>query len=86
LYTVCFCCWVSFKSPLSGHIFQERNLSALGYGGTMISRDRNEMIVKFLHRHDVNIMKVLQNYIFPVLSHLNYKLQNSFLPRYNIYI
>jgi hypothetical protein len=59
--------------------------------GDVISRDRFELITKFLHFAD-NANKA--NYegpaklykIFPVLSHLNCKFQNLFLPRQNISI
>jgi hypothetical protein len=55
----------------------------------VISRDRFRRITKFLHFAD-NTDK--ENYespaklykIFPVLSHLNYKFQNLFLPGQNL--
>jgi hypothetical protein len=76
------------KPTLRSYFSRRRILSTPGFGD-VISRERFELIMKFLHFAD-NTDKA--NYegpaklhkIFPVLSHLNYKFQNLFLPGQNI--
>jgi hypothetical protein len=78
------------KPTLRSYFSRKRILSTPGFGD-IISRDRFELITKFLHFAD-NANKAdyegpAKLYkIFPVLSHLNHKFQNLFLPGPNISI
>jgi hypothetical protein len=78
-------------TPATCTLYFSRNriLSTPGFGD-VISRERFEEIMKFLHFAE-NIEKAnyeglakLLHKVFPVLSHLNYKFQNLFLPGQNI--
>jgi hypothetical protein len=78
------------KPTLRSYFSRKRILSTPGFGD-IISRDRFELITKCLHFADnanragyegpVKLYK-----IFSVLSHLNHKFQNLFLPGPNISI
>jgi hypothetical protein len=76
------------KPALQTYFSRKRILSAPGFGD-VISRDRFKLIMKFLcfadNTNKANYEGPVKLYkIFPVLSHLNYKFQNIFLPRQNV--
>jgi hypothetical protein len=76
------------KPTLRSYFIRKRILSTPGFGD-VISRDRLELITIFLHFADhmdiANYEGPAKLYkIFPVLSHLNSKFQNLFLPAQNI--
>jgi hypothetical protein len=76
------------KPTLQTYFSRRRILITPGFG-EVISRDRFELIMKFLHFSDntnkANYEDPAKLYkIFPVLSHLNYKFQKLYLPGQNI--
>lgn len=76
------------KPTVRTYFSRKRILSTPGFGD-VISRNRFQLIMKFLHFSDnsskANYQGPAKLYkIFPVLSHLNCKFQNLYLPGQNI--